>query len=89
MLKNVCLVLSSVTCITWKVGIYANSFLRQTRIFMPEEAAEFVLIIVLYSFINFNLCILLLVIIIGLFMNDPYSLVFSTSCKKAVNEYIK
>ena len=61
-----------------------NSFLCQTRIFTPEEAAEIVLIIiVLYSYINFDLYILLLVTIIGLFMNDPYSLV----SLKAVNEY--
>ena len=40
------------------------------------------LIIVLYSYINFDLCILLLVKIIGLFMNDSYSLVSSTSHKK-------
>ena len=59
-----------------------NSFLRQaSRIFTPEEAAEIVLIIVLYNYINFDLCILP-VTIIGLFMNDPYSLVFSTSHKK-------
>ena len=42
-----------------------NSFLRQKRIFTPEEAAE-----------------MLLVTIIGLFMNYPYSLVSSTSHKK-------
>ena len=49
-LKNVCLVLSSVTCILWKVGMYMhNSFLCQTRIFTSEEAAEIVLIIVLYT----------------------------------------
>ena len=63
-----------------------NSFLHQTRIFTPEEAAEIVLIIVLpvycWSYINFDLCILLLVAIIGLFMNEPYSLVSSTSRKK-------
>ena len=58
-----------------------NSFLRQTRILTPEEAAETVLIIVLYNYINFDLCILP-VTIIGLFMNDPYSLVLSTSHKK-------
>ena len=45
-----------------------NSFLRQTRIFTPEEAAEIVLIIVLYSYVNFDLCILLLVTINGLFL---------------------
>ena len=86
MLKNVCLVLnealSSVTCITWKVGVLRNSFSRHTKIFTSEEAAEIVLIIVLYTFINFDLCILLLVTIIGLFMNDPNSLVSSTSHKK-------
>ena len=60
-----------------------NSFLLQTRIFTPEEAAEIVLIIVLYSYINFDLCILLLVTIISLFMNDPYSLV----SLKTLNEY--
>ena len=38
-------------------------FLRQTRVFTPEETAE-------------------IVTIIGLFMNDPYSLVSSTSYKK-------
>ena len=59
-----------------------NSFLHHIKIFTPEEAAEIVLIIVLYSYINFDLCILLLVTIIGLFMNDPYSLVSSTSHKK-------
>ena len=59
-----------------------NFILRQTRIFTPEEAAEIVLIIVQRSYINFDLCILLLVTIIGLFMNDPYSLVSSTSHKK-------
>ena len=48
--------------------------LRQTRIFTPEEAAEIVLII--------DLCILLLVTIIGLFMNDPYRLVSSASHEK-------
>ena len=62
-----------------------NSFLHQTRIFMPEEAAEIVLIIVLYiaNYIIFDLCILLLVTIIGLFINDPYSLVSSTSHKNS------
>ena len=60
-----------------------NSFLRQTRIFTPEEAAEIVLIIVLYNYINFDLCILLLVTIIVLFMNDPYSLVTSTNHKSS------
>ena len=49
---------------------------------MPEEAAEIVLIMSILSYINFDLCILLLVTIIGLFMNDPYSLVSSTSHKK-------
>ena len=34
------------------------------------------------NYINFDLCILLLVTIIGLFMNDPYSLVSRTSHKK-------
>ena len=48
-----------------------HSILRQTRIFTPEEAAEIVLIIELCSYINFDFCILLLVTIIGLFMNDP------------------
>ena len=52
---------------------------------MPEEAAEIVFIIV---YTNFELCILLLVTIIGLFMNDPFSLVSSTSHKKQLaNEY--
>ena len=51
-----------------------NSFLHQIRIFTPEEAAEIVLIIVLYSYINIDLCIAI-VTIIGLFMNYPYSLV--------------
>ena len=40
-----------------------NSFLHQTRIFTPEEAAEIVFFIVLYSYINFDLCILLQLLI--------------------------
>ena len=62
--------------------MHVQLLLHQTRIFKPEEAAEIVLITVLYNYINFDLCILLLVTIIGLFMNDTYSLVASTSHKK-------
>ena len=52
-----CWALSLVSYGRW--GCMRNSFLRQTRIFTPEEASEIVLIIVLYSYINFDLCILL------------------------------
>ena len=34
-----------------------NSFLRQTRIFTPEEATEIMFVIVLCSYIDFDLCI--------------------------------
>ena len=52
---------------------------------LHEEAAEIMLIIVLYTElyqVNCDLCILLLATIIGLFMNDPYSLVSSANHKR-------